>query len=182
MARVLEVQVSGKRTSDLIERYVDEILNGCDSESIGDLFAPNFRDHDPIAIPGVFDTSGFGTGTIMDLYRLVGFLSRDAVDFRFSLEQCVGREREAAYRLFGQGLIRLADERTSAVSCLGAKLDDGRVWQRIAVPGTSVAVAEKEAPYGTVFAGRLNVIYRCVGIFRCSGDRFCDRWGSGILQ
>jgi hypothetical protein len=156
----------------LVHQYVDQTLNGADLGSVRALFAGNFRDHDPLRIPGVLEPGG-PIGGIDDIEAQVRLLAGDGVDIRFTLEECFsGGEGRVAYRLFGEGTVPVmstGDHRSTT---------DKRKVRKLGIAGTRLAFEGVDGPGGRIINDQLHVLYRCVGMFSIIQDRLAERWGA----
>ncbi len=155
----------------LIHTYVDQTLNGPDLESVRTLFAVNFRDNDPLRIPGVIEPGGV-IGGIQDVESQVRLLARDGVDIRFTLEECFsGANGRVAYRLFGEGTVPLTKTEVQRGPT------DSRRVRKLGIAGTRLAFEGDNGPGGPVINDQLHFVYRCVGMFSVAQDRLAERWG-----
>jgi hypothetical protein len=159
----------------LVDCYVDDILNGLDVGKVDLVFSPSFRDFDPLQIPGVLTPSLPNAGTIQDVKSLVSILSQPGVDIRFTLEEIFeGARGQIAFRLFGEGVVPLADatdERTDPAP------SDRRTVKKLAVRDTALDFGGLSPETGNLIADKLQVTYRCVGIFKAHNQQLLQRWG-----
>ena len=140
----------------LVRRFVDEVLNGHRDAVVSEIFAPTFRDHDPI-FQAVDAQSRLLVGGVQEMREMLKFLSRPGVDLVFHLEDCFGHEDRAAYRLFGEGTLPTGALRATDAnaSLLGGDVEG--------VPS-------------------VHATYASCGIFRASGAFLCERWGNVVVE
>jgi hypothetical protein len=152
--------------SRLIERYVDEVLNGGSVETIEVLFNPTYVDHNPL--------SGRGAEGVDELRLLVSFLALPATDIRFTLEDVFEVEGRGAYRLFGEGLGSVGEF---------SKLVAHRPAPSVGSPFGALrrGPARMVEPMNPLPSGNLHYDYSCTGIFVERSGRFAERWGRPTL-
>jgi len=150
----------------LIQRYVDELLNGTSVEAIETLFNPNYQDHNPL--------SGIGVEGVDNLRMLVSFLALPTTDIRFTLEDVFEVGQRGAYRLFGEGSGSV-DEFSKLVA-----------HRRISSPRSPYGALRRSptqmgAPLRPLPTGNRHYDYSCTGIFVERGGKFEERWGRAYL-
>lgn len=182
-----EMRQTGPRTgvgTELLGRFVDEVLNvGCASP-IPEIFAPMFRDNHPLRIPGVLEPPG-KTGTIADLRTVVHLLASPVLDMGFVLEEAFEVEGRVAYRLFGEGTVALAPTEplegpVSVRATPGAT--DYTAPRRFDLVDTRLSIRSMGWPEGKILRNRAIVMYSCVGMFRVLGSKLAERWGPEVVE
>lgn len=89
----------------LLERLVDEGLNGHDDSVVATLFSPRYRDHHPLSVPGADRTAG-RMGSTQNMRDVIAFLA-GCTDIKFTLEDAFATGDRVGYRLFGEGTVHL---------------------------------------------------------------------------
>jgi len=148
----------------LIERFVDEVLNGTSVEALDALFHPSYLDHEPL--------SGRSSGGVDDLRLLVSFLALATTDIRFTLEDVFESEQRAAYRIFGEGPGSV-DEFSKLVA--HRQMPDAR-FDALRRSPTQMGLPLRSLPTGI-----LHYSYSSTGIFIERGGKFQERWGRAFL-
>jgi hypothetical protein len=164
---------------ELVDRYVEGVLNERRIEDVSNLFAPGFRDNDPLCIPGLLQPDSGTYGTREDVRRLVGLLTAPGVDVRFVCEDVFGYEDRVGFRIFGQGTIPLA--RSRDLLSQEANSHGSRKWRRLRIAGATTALADDRSVGGYVFDDMGLVEYQSVGIFRVASGRIVERWGVQLI-
>jgi len=150
------------RPAELVRLFVDLVLNQHIADEIGRLFSRSYWDHDPFVIPGFGETGSRRAG-VPFLHALVAFLTSPSTDFHFTLEDLVAGDDRAAYRLYGQGMVRVqTDDAGSTVPVVNS------------TRGTQDTAGR--TPYALV-NGQLYLEYTCVGIFKVGHGQLLERWG-----
>jgi SnoaL-like domain len=152
-------------TSSLLVRFVEEVLNGHSIEALPEIVSPNFVDHDPIEVHGPTGQRRMGLAYLEDLVR---FLDLPVVDVRFELEDLLEDGDRIAYRLFGEGVIRVD---------VGSLARGGAVTVGARPPESQVARLG-ELREGLLLGEMLHTEYSGVGIFRVESGRLRERWGA----
>jgi len=156
--------------------FVDTILNGHDGLRIPDIFSPSYRDHDPLSIPSIGLGAGPQAGTVAELQRLVGFLALESVDIQFVIEDLFSHGDRAAYRLFGQGTVKvILDEDRDSVP--NDHVDEDTPFH---ITASRQDIADMEDV--TLFGSELHLEYSCTGIFHIRSQRLQERWGHAVFQ
>lgn len=135
----------------LLERLIDEGLNGHDEAVVDELFSPRYRDHHPLTVPGADRTAG-RMGSTQNMRAVIAFLAGQA-DVKFTVEDAFAAGDRVGYRLFGEGLVRIPRP-----------------------PGGPPA-----PPGGAPDGATVHLTYRCVGIFALAAGRFVERWGPIVV-
>jgi hypothetical protein len=160
-----------------LSRYVDEVLNGACVDPLNELFTPAYRDHHPLRIPGLLEPRE-NRGTFDDLKKLVALLASPLINLAFALEEVIPGKDRVAYRLFGEGTIRLS---TEPLTMRVGRNSSGPV-RTLDLPGVKLRVKASGWDSGKILGDSLMVIYSCVGIFELSGSRFSARWGPEVIE
>lgn len=145
---------------------VEACLNKHQTETLSQLVAPGYRDHNPFSLPGMTRPARRGWGTYKDLVQLLRYLALPGVDIRFTVEDAFSSSDRVGYRLFGEGQIAaLKDRDTGPQPLVAAK----------------VANAISGGFSGTIVKKRLGIAslveLSCVGIYRFHDGRIAERWG-----
>lgn len=165
--------------TELLVRFVDEVLNAGSPSALSEIFAPTFRDNHPLRIPGVLEPPG-KKGTIADLRAVVNLLASPVLDMGFVLEDVFEAEGRVAYRLFGEGTVALApiEPTNGSVAPDAAQA----ATRRFDLVDTRLSIRTLGWPEGKILMNRAVVMYSCVGIFRVLGSQFAERWGPEVVE
>ncbi|MGH9090705.1 MAG: hypothetical protein ACRDZR_04870 [Acidimicrobiales bacterium] len=164
------------RPAELVEAYVDRVLNGKDRSVIGSVFHQAFVDRDPLVLPGVL--VGEGLDRRAGVEAQVRLLSAPGVDIRFTLEDVFDDNRErAAYRLFGEGSLPLTVEQEHRTDGRAADGPSTVVLRGLDVAGTDLAFESSGLRREQALPQRLSITYACVGVFRAEHGQLAERWG-----
>ena len=176
--RYTEWRVGPAMVNDVLMGYVD-LLNHQRIVDIPRLFGSTFVDHDPLVIPGFIEPQlGVGAG-LANLEMMLQFLATPDVDFQFTLEDSIvsANQDRIAYRLFGQGIIRIPDAAEQSADPI-SQSGTIRPAQNEANRGTDGVVIPADKLLGTM----LSVEYCCTGFFRIEDRRISERWGVGFIH
>ena len=158
--------------AQLLNRYVNEVLNAGQSESVLQLFSSDYRDYDPLNIPGVI-TPRHSPESRQHILRQVALISNPSVDLRFTLEDFAISGNRAGYRIFGEGTVPVgAEGRDERAEQLGDKM-----IRKLSIPNTGLRIDFVKSAPGILVMDRLHVIYKCVGMFAIINEKFSERWG-----
>ena len=165
------------KPAELVEAYVERVLNGRDGAVIGSVFHSAFVDWNPLDLPGMLTPNGLDRRAGVEAQ--VRLLSAPGVDIHFTLEDAFdnGRDR-AAYRLFGEGSLPLTAEYEGTVTEREADGSSRKVLRGLDVAGTGVAFESDGLQRVQAIPRRLSITYACVGVFRAEDDQLVERWGS----
>jgi hypothetical protein len=164
------------KPGELVEAYVERVLNGRDRAAVASVFHPAFVDRDPLVLPGVLPAEGQDRREGVEAQRRL--LSAPGVDVHFTLEDVFdnGHDR-AGYRLFGEGSLPLTAEYESNVTRGAADEPSTTVLRGLDVAGTGVAFASDGLQRTQAVRQRLSITYACVGLFRAEDGQLAERWG-----
>lgn len=151
--------------SSLMVRFVEEVLNGHSIEAMREIVSPSFVDHDPIDVHAGTGRRRVGMDYLEDLVR---FLGLPVVDVRFKLEDLLEDGDRIAYRLFGEGVVRVD---TGSLASGSGDAADGR-------SSGSRVVRVGGLPEGALLGEALHTEYSGVGIFRVEFGLLHERWGA----
>ena len=173
---------SENRCVKLVREYIEEGLNGGRRDVVAELFSPNFRDHDPLVVPGLLEPRFPTLGGIREIYALIQFLLHPGVDFNFKLEDAFSSGNQVAYRLFGQGTIELVgpDDESPASRVGGSGTSVGT--RKVDVLGATLAIEPDGMSEGTILGDRYQVLVSRVGIFSVAAGRLAQHWGRATIQ
>jgi hypothetical protein len=154
---------------DLVRTYVTDVLNTHKVETVYDIFSPNYVDHDPFFAThrpdGIFHEAKHRA----DVLKLGHFLSRPEVDVKFNLEELFESNDRIAYRLYGEGTVKVDSVRKTGEAPHAV---DTRVFRSVA------DALEMEHDAGK---SMLHSIYQCTGIFLVENEMLVARWGVATL-
>jgi hypothetical protein len=171
--------VSSSDSDSIIYRYVERILNGLDISEVHDVFSYDYRDHDPLILPGITERDGIQNDRYY-VEQIVRFLSLSNVDVAFELLDVCGSERDGrmAARIRGEGVIALEDVQPvqSKFSHLTISNDATLQMPKIVVPSTVLK------PTGKLVGRRLHVGYYMLAMFAVRDGKFIDKWGSELIE
>ncbi len=168
----------------LLDRFVKEVLNDHRHVAISEIFRPTFRDHDPITIFGSAPHLPLGRDDIDGLFALSGFLSQPEIDFQFIIEDVFAVSGRIAYRMYGQGSIKIddaADGRNGNEILPGLPGRFGTL-RRLKVSGAEMAVSTRGFHEGTVLGGRYLVMVSRIGIYKVVDNKLAEHWGTAVIS
>jgi len=157
---------------ELVRRWYAEGMNGKQATIIPEIFSAAFVSHQPFCIPGIFNPHLAGSSSD-HLRELVSFLSSPTVDLSFSLEDTFGSGDRIAYRLFGEGTVRVFNG--SKISSIASELN---------VPRYDYGRLKWIQPHvrGSTLGDRCHMIFGSIGIFRVSGKHLAEHWERMFIE
>ncbi len=172
--------------AQLVENFVDEVLNSHQMASIDALFHPKYRDHDPIDIPG---SPQHRVQNIEYMRALCKFLGSDLVDVAFTLEDCFGDRGKFAYQLFGEGTIQSSviereggpdgSDSEPAVGLVEGSGPPRRTPTFVTVAAGSRGLLRDS---GRLVTDRIHIEYQSIGIFHVTDGKLSERRGPIVLR
>ena len=158
----------------LVRDFVESVLNHHDQSLIDYLFSERYTDHDPLRIPGLLEPGAIGT--IDDLKKSVCFLSFSEIDFHFTLEDLFSVGNKVAYRLFGDGTLKVVVDGNANMD---ARNENSSI-SRFRFSASEQWVGS--LPLGSLLGNSLHVAYDCSGIFHVQEGKLATHWGTAKIS
>jgi len=170
----LTMRSSTMASESLVFRYVADILEVGDQSAIKEVLAPNFVDHDPIAIPGVLADS---YETSLDRQIAIALLVQSrSLSITIHLEKVICEQDFLAYRIYGGGEVVLWQADDSRV--VGSNSPGSTTMWNVPLGRENLRVVPRLMPDSKVVDGKLLFSIACVGMFRVHNGLLVERWGS----
>lgn len=144
--------MSDRHTTNVVERFVETLLNGGDLSLLEEIVSRDFVDHDPLFLPPLFIPKS-NPGRLADLRDMIGFLVASTHDIKFHIEDLIVQEDRAALRFFGEGVVLNLVEH---------------------LPDRPVV--------GNVLGGMFHIEIACTGIFVVRDGLLSERWGPIVMR